>query len=152
MSEKKTYRVVMEVTTVMADPAKWDWENVLELGGGESIRIVDSYEVVTKCEKCGYRLCGCGNAVQLWRVYTYDLWADGEGGKTVNDVYRTDVVLALDEDESESSVMTKLCEELGGDPKKLGYDHNSEGGDDTIYILDDEGNPACELRREKEEG
>lgn len=137
-TEKKTYRVTMEVTTVMADPAKWDWENVLDLGGGESIRIVDS-ELIERTPN------------QRWRLYTYDLWTDSEGGKTVNDVYRSPYVLGLFENDTEEEVMTQVTALLGGDPKKLGYDHNSEGGDDTIYILDENGYPACELRREKEE-
>lgn len=114
------------------------------------------------CEKCGSDVMEAGDTRcvscearhipdQRWRLYTYDLWTDSEGGKTVNDVYRSPYVLGLFENDTEEEVMTQVTALLGGDPKKLGYDHNSEGGDDTIYILDENGYPACELRREKEE-
>lgn len=149
MAERKTdvYRLVMEVTTNEADPAKWNWEEILDLGASESVRIVDSYRVETKCPKCGGVLCSCPRAT--WRVITYDLWSDGEGGMTVNDARESGKVM-LGEDDTEAEVMTKICDLIGGDSTRIGYDHNSEGGDDTIYVLDENGHPFCELRRMSE--
>lgn len=172
MNKAKTYDVTLRVTTAEGNPEKWNWSELLDCGAG----VISCELASIACDDCGHRCdpsgvcekCG-GDAMQpgdtlcvtcdarrspnqKWRVYRYDLWADGEGGQTVNDVHRTDVVLDLTEDESESEVMTKLCAEMGGDPEKLGYDHNSEGGDDTIYVLDENGNPVCELRREEGEG
>jgi hypothetical protein len=135
MAERKTdlYRLVMEVTTTEADPAKWNWETILDLGGDESVRIVDSQRIKERFER--------------WQVVTYDLWADGEGGLTVNDKYRSGVVHLL-ADDNDRTMMQAICDLVGGDPDKLHVDQNTDNTGGTIYILDENGNPACELVRE----
>lgn len=182
MAERKTdvYRLVMDVTTTEADPAKWNWEELLDLGADESVRIVRSTKLAACrdcghrcdpsggcekcgsdamepgdtrcvtcdsrfCEKCGYRTCSC--ILQKWQVVTYDLWSDGEGGLTVNDKRRSGVIHLLPDDD-DRQMMRAICDLVGGDPDKLHVDNNTDNTGGTIYILDNDGNPACELVRE----
>lgn len=135
MAERKTdvYRLVMEVETTTADPAKWDWETILDLGADERVRIVDSQRIEQKHA--------------AWQVVTYDLWADGEGSLTVNDKFKSGIVHLLPDDD-DRTMMRAICDLVGGDPDKLHVDNNTDNTGSTIYILDNDGNPACELVRE----
>lgn len=181
MAERKTdvYRLVMDIGSTNGDPAKWAWEELVDLDPNETLSIVSSAKLsacrdcghrcdpsggcekcgsdameagdtrcVTcesrACEKCGHRLCDCAEAT--WQVVTYDLWADGEGGLTVNDKFKSGVVHLLPTD-TERETLRKVCDLVGGDPSKLAFDHNT-WTDNTIYVLDENGNPACELVRE----
>lgn len=86
-------------------------------------------------------------------LYTYDLWSDGEGGLSVNDVYRqgkieiTAKLVTFNEGtqhEFSRYMLTdrQLSRAVGG--RGLSW----EGEDDhTLYATDRKGNPACELRR-----
>lgn len=138
MAERKTdvYRLVMEVETTTTDPAKWDWEDLLDLGAGESVRIVDSHRITLPEQR-----------PEAWQVVTYDLWADGEGGLTVNDKFKSGIVHLLPGDD-DRTMMRAICDLVGGDPDKLHVDNNTDNTGGTIYILDNDGNPACELVRE----
>lgn len=91
-------------------------------------------------------------------LFTYDLWSDGEGGKTVNDVYR----------QGKIEITAKLTTYNEGTPyefskyyitdRQLNRAVGAQGlewdghEDDTLYATDKKGNPACELRRIKEHG
>jgi len=82
---------------------------------------------------------------KTFELITYDLWADSEGGKFVNDTYRTGTMIELecDEDgittEEDSSILEKLG--LSTDKAEL-----HEITEDIIYIDDVQGDPLCELR------
>lgn len=91
--------------------------------------------------------------VMCFNLYTYDLWADGEGGMTVNDVYgqgkvevrarRHDYNVGT-EHESHGYTLTdrQLNRAVGGQ----GLTWEGEV-DPVLYATDRKGNPACELRR-----
>jgi hypothetical protein len=91
--------------------------------------------------------------LQTYELFTYDLWSDGEGGLTVNDVYR----------QGEIAIKVKGHVFNAGTPHEfisfepsdyqlnrtvkgrgLAWDGESEH---ALYATDKNGNPACELRR-----
>jgi len=127
------FRLVMEVTTTEADPAKWNWEEILDLGHGERVRIVDSERLHVKHS--------------AWQVVTYDLWSDGEGGLSVNDKFKSGTIY-MAPTANEGDVLQQVCDLVGGDWKKLSFDNNT-WSENVIYVLDENGNPACELVREE---
>lgn len=94
--------------------------------------------------------------LQVYALYTYDLWSDGEGGMMVNDVYsqgkievraRLEVFNEGTEHESVRYWPTdrQLSRAVGG--RGLTWDGEVEH---TLYATDKKGNPACELRRMEE--
>jgi hypothetical protein len=90
--------------------------------------------------------------LRRFRLYTYDLWRDPEGGLSVNDVYQQGVI----------EVRAKLHTFNPGTPyefteyritdlqlnRALGARGLTWEGEDqyTLYASDKRGNPACELR------
>jgi hypothetical protein len=88
-----------------------------------------------------------------FKLYTYDLWSDGEGGLTVNDVYP--------QREFELNLKRKVANP--GTPQEFTYfditdrQINRAIGargltwdgeiEYTLHATDRKGNPACELRR-----
>lgn len=88
-----------------------------------------------------------------FKLYTYDLWSDGEGGMSVNDVYYQGVI----------EVNLKKVVANAGTPREFISEDTSDyalnravGGrgltwegemDYILYATDKKGNPACELRR-----
>jgi hypothetical protein len=81
----------------------------------------------------------------VYKFYTYDLIADGEGGRSVNDVYPQGEI----EVRSRFSHPTdrQLSRAVGG--RGLSWDGENEG---TLYANSRNGNPACELRYVRVEG
>ena len=90
-------------------------------------------------------------------LYTYDLIGDGEGGLSVNDVYRQGKIeiTARLHTWNEGTphewcdyILTdrQLNRAIGGRGLTWEGEH-----DYTLYANDHRGNPACELRRIKEE-
>jgi hypothetical protein len=83
-----------------------------------------------------------------YELYTYDLWADGEGGMTVNDIYRQGVVEINAHLNPETGVYSFTDRQINRAIGARGLVW--EGEDDHIlYATDRKGNPACELRRVK---
>lgn len=88
-----------------------------------------------------------------FKLYTYDLWADPEGGYSVNDVYP----------QHEVEINVKPVTYNKGTPHEFvshypsDYQLNRNLGargltwegevEHTLYATDKKGNPACELRR-----
>ena len=85
-----------------------------------------------------------------YRMYVYDLWADGEGGMTVNDVFQTDVVIMIPDPivEKTSELITFL--KNNGIIKK--HVHNSKieihGEIGHTLYFDYNGVPDFEMRYE----
>jgi hypothetical protein len=81
-------------------------------------------------------------------LYTYDLWANDEGGMVVNDVYyqgEVEVKARLNP-KTETYRITDRQLNRAINARGLSWD----GDDDyTLYATDRKGNPACELRRVK---
>ena len=77
---------------------------------------------------------------QRYTLFTYDLWADGEGGLSVNDVYRQGEITLNVRDYPTDYQLNRA---VGG--RGLTWDGDPEY---TLYATDKKGNPACELRRE----
>jgi hypothetical protein len=88
-------------------------------------------------------------------LYTYDLWSDGEGGLTVNDVYQQgeiEIVARLNLpffDVMNHPIYTITDKQLN---RAIGARGLTWDGDEEyiLYATDRKGNPACELRRVKE--
>jgi hypothetical protein len=77
----------------------------------------------------------------IFQLFTYDLWADGEGGYTVNDVFpQGKITLRVRKGDEPSTY--QLNRAVGG--RGLTWDGEA---DYTLYASDRRGNPACELRR-----
>jgi hypothetical protein len=76
----------------------------------------------------------------VYKFYTYDLWSDGDGGMSVNDVYpQGEIEVPTDGDEPTD---LQLSRAVGG--RGLEWDGES---DCTLYATTKRnGNPACELR------
>ena len=94
---------------------------------------------------------------QTYRLWTYDLWPDGEGGLMVNNRYdrglvtirvKATVYNAGTEHEftSYSPTDRQLNRAIGA--RGLTWDGES---DYTLYATDKRGDPACELERQQEE-
>jgi len=81
----------------------------------------------------------------VFSFYTYDLWSDGHGGMSVNDVYsQGDIKIKLLPGR-DSPTDLQLSRAVGG----RGLDWDGES-DYTLYATTKRnGNPACELRRVK---
>lgn len=72
-----------------------------------------------------------------YEIFDYDVWADEEGGYSVNDIIPTGIFIFTDTSRS------SLCKKLGlDDPYKIDVYVN----ENSIYI-DYDGNPYCELRK-----
>jgi hypothetical protein len=88
-------------------------------------------------------------------LYTYDLWSDGEGGLTVNDVYQQgeiEIVARLNLpffDVMNHPIYTITDKQLN---RAIGARGLTWDGDEEyiLYASDKKGNPVCELRRIKE--
>lgn len=89
-------------------------------------------------------------------LYTYDLLPDGDGGMSVNDVYRQGKIEVraklhtynegLETEWKAYSITDRqLNRAVGG--RGLTWDGEE---DHTLYANDKKGNPACELRRIQE--
>jgi hypothetical protein len=88
-------------------------------------------------------------------LFTYDLWSDGEGGKTVNDVYRqgeVEVVASLKQQtvggvtySSYTLTDRQLNRAIGA--RGLTWDGEE---DYVLFATDRKGDPVCELRRVEE--
>ena len=77
---------------------------------------------------------------QTYTLFTYDLWADPEGGYSVNDVYRHGEITVNAKDYPTDYQLNRAVGARG-----LTWDGDPEY---TLYATDKKGNPACELRRE----
>lgn len=89
----------------------------------------------------------------VFNLYTYDLWADGEGGLTVNDVYPQGTITInvrpkVYNDNSPYRFVShdpsdrQLNQAVGA--RGLTWDGECS---QTLYAMDKKGNPVCELRR-----
>lgn len=79
-------------------------------------------------------------STSTYRLYTYELWRDTEGGWTVNDVFRTPHTIKLQGQESDMSINRRLGMRgvtWDGDPEYVLYGEKKRNG-----------SPAAELRRE----
>jgi hypothetical protein len=79
-------------------------------------------------------------------LYIYDLWADGEGGLMVNDVFpqgTVEVVARLDPATGIYRLTDRQINRAIG-ARGLTWDGDE---DYTLYATDRKGNPICELRR-----
>ena len=87
---------------------------------------------------------------EVWKfkLYTYDLWSDGEGGMTVNDLYEQGVIEVKARTNPETGRYSVTDRQLN---RAIGACGLSWDGDEeyTLYASDKRGNPACELRRVK---
>ena len=83
-----------------------------------------------------------------FRLITYDLLADGFGGRSVNDANSPEVLIELEYDErgitteEDSSTLDKLG--LSADEAEI-----QEVSKYCIYLNDKQGDPLCELRAEE---
>ena len=76
--------------------------------------------------------------MKKYEIFDYDVWADEEGGYSVNDVIPTGIIIYTDTSKS------SICKKLGlDDPYKIDVYVNEE---DVIYI-DYNYTPYCELRK-----
>lgn len=94
---------------------------------------------------------------QRYELLTYDLWADGEGGLSVNDVYRQGLIevdarrTVFNEGTPHQFVQYTLTDrQLNRAVGARGLSWEGEE-DYVLYATDKKGNPACELRRVWEE-
>lgn len=78
----------------------------------------------------------------VFELFTYDLWADGDGGYSVNDVYRQGEITLKVKDPDYGPTTRQLNRAIGA--RGLAWEGESEF---TLYAADRKGNPACELRR-----
>lgn len=92
---------------------------------------------------------------QTYRLWTYDLWADGEGGFTVNDRFDQGRITIRVKGtrhnvgtphEFESHEPTDRQLNLAIGERGLTWDGECEY---TLYATDKRGDPACELVREE---
>lgn len=97
---------------------------------------------------------------KTYRLYTYDLWADAEGGFSVNDVFRTADTLEVDDEWTDEQLVAALrAEGLISKGAGVEVDGNTDNTGGTIWFLyteredgeDEEyvGSPAFELREEE---
>ena len=86
-----------------------------------------------------------------FEVYTYDLLADGDGGKTVNDVYYRGVVDVKARIHPETGNLTVTDHQLN---RAIGARGLTWDGDEayTLYASNRHGDPVCELRRVNSKG
>lgn len=80
-----------------------------------------------------------------WEQITYDLWADGEGGYSVNESFATGRVFEID-DESDTGIIRFLRGAGMIDEDVDEMDIDIDGDEDVIYI-NYKGTPAMEFRR-----
>lgn len=80
-------------------------------------------------------------AKQSWRLYTYDLLPDGEGGKDVNDMYRRGVIEFKIKAGANMPTERQVARAVGA------RSHTYDGDCDVIYARDRRGDPSFELRR-----
>ena len=82
-----------------------------------------------------------------YRVYDYELWGNEKDGYTVNNSYRTEEIVELEQNISNSELIQVLKKK--GVIKK--YSRNSSinlYGDEEVIYIDYKGNPSFELRKE----
>lgn len=79
--------------------------------------------------------------MMTFQLFTYDLWADGDGGYSVNDVFRQGILTVKVKD-GDYPTDRQLNRAIGA--RGLTWEGET---DFTLYATDKRGNPACELRR-----
>ena len=82
---------------------------------------------------------------QRYRLITYDLWPDGDGGMSVNDCYDKGIIEFRVTDPESGPTDLQISRAVGA--RGCSYDGEAEY---TIYATDRKGNPAFELRREEQ--
>ena len=83
-----------------------------------------------------------------YRVYDYELWGNEKDGYTVNNSYRTEEIVELEQNISNSELIQVLKKK--GVIKK--YSRNSSiylYGDEEVIYIDYKFSPSFELRKEK---
>jgi hypothetical protein len=83
-----------------------------------------------------------------YELYTYDLWADGEGGLVVNDIYHQGMIEVNARLDPKTGIYSVTDRQLNRAVGARGLTWDGEE-DYTLYATDRKGNPACELRRVK---
>lgn len=91
----------------------------------------------------------------LFKLFTYDLWSDGEGGYTVNDVYpQGEITLRVRPKVFNRGTPHEFISHCPSD-RQLNQAVGVRGctwegeSDYTLYATNRRGNPECELRRIK---
>lgn len=91
---------------------------------------------------------------QTYRLWTYDLWSDGEGGLMVNDRYDRGLVTirvkAVTYNAGTPYEFTSYCPTDRQLNRAIGMRGLAWDGEEdyTLYAKDARGNPACELERQ----
>jgi len=91
-----------------------------------------------------------------FEIINHDVWGDPDGGFTVNDSYGTGIVIDINENDSDKTILKKL-KEVGFLKKTAKYNCFEIDGDFdySLYInhvtLKDGVYPLCELRRTENE-
>ena len=86
-------------------------------------------------------------AMAKWEIVTLDVWGNSDNGYEVNDQWASGHTLELDDDAPDAEILTMLCAEMGGDPRKLAID-DSLYSENEIHIENcHTGRPECVLRR-----
>lgn len=93
--------------------------------------------------------------INNWEFIFYDLWADGEGGYSVNDAFPSGIVLHIDDWESDIGVIKALrdtdllrstvVDHL--DTDVVNDDDIDVDGDEHIIYINYQNIPMCELQR-----
>lgn len=75
--------------------------------------------------------------MKKYEIFDYDVWADEEGGYSVNDVIPTGIIIYTDTSKS------SICKKLGlDDPYKIDVYVNED-----VICVDYNYEPYCELRK-----
>jgi hypothetical protein len=85
--------------------------------------------------------------INNWEFISYDLWADGEGGYSVNDMFPTGIVLHIDDWESDIGVIKALRDAGLFGSAIVNEDSIDVDGDEDVIYINYENSPACELQR-----
>jgi hypothetical protein len=87
--------------------------------------------------------------MEVWRIYTYDVWGNANDGYEVNDVFRTSDIVEVASNADTATILAAL------DAANLidaGYSELftiDESNEDTIYFeRSNDGKPVAEIRRE----
>ena len=79
-----------------------------------------------------------------FRLYTYDVWGNAKDGFDVNDVWRTDTLIEVDEDTSDRAINRRL----NARGIEWSMAESYETGTTIWGYSKKYGNPICELRSE----
>ena len=85
-----------------------------------------------------------------WRVYSYDLVGNEDGGYDVNDVRREPYTIFIDgETATDKEIIKELIQSGAIRPQKLNYrELKIDGEPDSVLYIDYKGSPAMEIRKE----